>query len=188
MGLLSLYRSGKLKVWPDVFNRALDDKAAPDLGDVVGGGEPIYSDPDQFFARTYMTRSVENLIGEVADALESREGGSIFLLTSLYGGGKTHTMITLYHAFTKPEALKKVNERLAARTATIRPLVVVIDGSRRELAPTPKDPCSVGGFKIKTLWGMLAHRLGAYAKVMHLDGLDAPPPFTDVLMSVLKEP
>ncbi|MEM3390591.1 MAG: DUF499 domain-containing protein, partial [Thermoproteota archaeon] len=97
-------------------------------------------------------------------------------------------MITLYHAFTKPEALKKVNERLAARTATIRPLVVVIDGSRRELAPTPKDPCSVGGFKIKTLWGMLAHRLGAYAKVMHLDGLDAPPPFTDVLMSVLKEP
>ncbi|MEM3793351.1 MAG: DUF499 domain-containing protein [Candidatus Bathyarchaeia archaeon] len=188
MGLLSLYRSGKLKVWPDVFNRMLDDKAAPDLGDVVGGGEPIYSDPDQFFARTYMTRSVENLIGEVADALESREGGSIFLLTSLYGGGKTHTMITLYHAFTKPEALKKVNERLAARTATIRPLVVVIDGSRRELAPTPKDPCSVGGFTIKTLWGMLAHRLGAYAKVMHLDGLDAPPPFTDVLMSVLKEP
>ncbi|MEO0242701.1 MAG: DUF499 domain-containing protein [candidate division WOR-3 bacterium] len=188
MGLFSLYRSGKLKVWPDVFNRALDDKAAPDLSDVIGGGEPIYSDPDQFFARTYMTKSMENLIVEVADALESREGGSIFLLTSLYGGGKTHAMITLYHAFTKPEALKKVNERLAARVATIRPLVVVIDGSRREMAPTPKDPYIVGGFMIKTLWGMLAHRLGAYAKVMHLDELGAHPPLTDALMSILKEP
>ncbi|MEM4488724.1 MAG: DUF499 domain-containing protein [Desulfurococcaceae archaeon] len=188
MGLLSLYESGKLKVWPDVFNRALDDKAAPDLGDVVGGGEPIYSDPDQFFARTYMTKSMENLISEVAGALESKEGGAIFLLTSLYGGGKTHAMITLYHAFTKPEALKKVNERLAARVTAIRPLVVVTDGSRRELAPTPKDPHVVGNLTIKTLWGMLAYRLGTYAKVMHLDELGAHPPLTDVLMSVLKEP
>lgn len=188
MGLLSLYKSGKLKVWQDVFNRALDDKAAPDLGDVVGGGEPLYSDPDQFFARTYMTKSMENLMSEVADALENREGGTIFLLTSLYGGGKTHAMITLYHAFTKPEALKKVNERLAARAAAVKPLVVVIDGSRRELAPTPKDPYVASGFTIKTLWGILAYRLGAYAKVMHLDGLDAHPPFADTLISILKEP
>ncbi|MEM3975068.1 MAG: hypothetical protein QW320_11925, partial [Ignisphaera sp.] len=151
MGIVSLYGSGRLKVWQDVFNRALDDKAAPDLGDVVEGREPLYSNPDEFFARTYMTRSLENLIREVADALENREGGSIFLLTSLYGGGKTHAMIALYHAFTRPESLMKIDDRLAARVASVKPLVVAIDGTRKSLAPTPREPYSAGGFTIRTL-------------------------------------
>ncbi|MEM3943961.1 MAG: DUF499 domain-containing protein [Thermofilaceae archaeon] len=188
MGIVSLYRSGRLKVWQDVFNRALDDKAAPDLGDVVEGREPLYSNPDEFFARTYMTRSLENLIREVADALENREGGSIFLLTSLYGGGKTHAMIALYHAFTRPESLMKIDDRLAARVASVKPLVVAIDGTRKSLAPTPREPYSAGGFTIRTLWGMLAYRLGAYAWVMDLDRPEAHPPFVDTLIEILKEP
>ncbi|MEM0050225.1 MAG: DUF499 domain-containing protein [Candidatus Methanomethylicia archaeon] len=188
MGILSLYRSGRLKIWSDVFDKTLDDKAAPDLGDVVDGGEPLYANPDEFFARTYMTKFMEELINDVADTLENKMGGAIFLLTSLYGGGKTHTLITLYHAFTKPEALVKVNERLAARVATIKPLIIIIDGTRSKFAPTPKAPHVEGGFTIKTLWGMLAYRLGVYAKVMQLDSPDAHPPTVDILINILKEP
>ena len=188
MGIVSLYRNGKLKVWPDLLDRSYDDKAAPDLGEVVGGaGDPLYSDPAQFFARTYLTRQMEDLIGEVADTLKNRAGGLVFILTSLYGGGKTHTLITLHHAFSKPEALAKVNEGLAARVAEVKPLIVVIDGTRSSTAPNPREPCSIGGFTIKTIWGMLAYRLGAYARVMHVDDESSPPPSVDSLLSMLRE-
>ena len=189
MGVKSLIEKGSIKVWKDVFDSRFDDKAAPDFGDVVRGEEKFfYSDPEQFFKRTYLTESMKNLIEDVAETLKAGKGGAIFLLTSLFGGGKTHTQICLYHAFNFPEKLMEVDRTLAAKVAEAgTPLIVAIDGSRSDLAPTPSTPFKTEGFTIRTIWGMLAYRLGAYAKVKHIDSPDSPAPQVDLIREMLSE-
>ena len=189
MGIINLVKKGLIEIWDDVFEARLDDKAAPDLGDIVRGEEePIYSDPEEFFKRTYLTKSMEELLEETAEIMKNGKGGAIFLLTALFGGGKTHTLISLYHAYTSPEKLKAINEKLSAKIAEIgKPLIVVMDGSRAGLVPHPDEPYEAEGFTIKTIWGMLAYRLGAYAKIKHLDSEEKPVPDVDLLKTILSE-
>jgi predicted AAA+ superfamily ATPase len=189
MGILNLIKNGLIEVWSDVYDARLDDKAAPDLGDLLKGEEePIYSNPKEFFNRTYLTKSMEDLIEDIAETLKNGKGGSIYLLTSLFGGGKTHTQIALYHAFSNPDTLKEINEQLAAKIAEAgKPTIIVMDGSRADLIPHPKEPYKAEGFTIKTIWGMLAYKLGAYSKVKHLDSEKAPAPDVTLLKSILSE-
>jgi len=200
MGLIDLVRKGVIEIWEDVYDARLDDKAAPDLGDIVKGKEePIYSNPEEFFRRTYMTSSMRDLIEDVSETLAKAKGGTIFLLTSLFGGGKTHTQIALYHAFNSPEKLKaleleadspeklKALELVAKIAEAGKPIIVVMDGSRADLVPHPKEPFKAEGFTIKTIWGMLAYRLGAYAKIKHLDSEKAPAPDVSLLRNLLSE-
>jgi len=189
MGILNLIKNGKLQVWEDIYDVKLDDKAAPDLGDLLEGKEEsIYANPKEFFARTYLTKSIENLIEDIAETLKNGKGGSIYLLTSLFGGGKTHTQIALYHAFNNPETLEGINNELAAKIAEAgKPRIIVMDGTRADLIPNPKEPYKAEGFTIKTIWGMLAYRLGAYARVKHLDTEKDPVPDVKLLKSILSE-
>ena len=186
MGIVSLYRSGRLEVWPDVMKAYMDDRAAPDLGPVVAGtAEKMYVDPEEFFARTHFTGAMEGLIEDVADTLSGKGGNSVFLLMSFFGGGKTHTMVALYHAFRNPNRLP---ERLKAKVAAAgRPLIIVLDGNRREYLPTPSQPHVEGGFTIKTAWGMLAYRLGAYALVRDLDSENGECPDVSRLEEALRQ-
>lgn len=189
MGLIDLVRKGVVEIWEDVYDARLDDKAAPDLGDIVKGKEdPIYSNPEEFFSRTYMTSSMRELLEEVSETLASDKGGRIFLLTSLFGGGKTHTQIALYHAFNSPEKIKALDESIANKIARIgKPIIVVMDGTRADLVPHPKEPFKAEGFAIKTIWGMLAYRLGAYSKLKHRDSEKAPAPESNLLKDLLSE-
>ena len=72
---------------------------AADLGLVRDGKAPsVYQDPSEFFRNTYPTEGLRTTITEVFSRLAGKEEGSpvIKLETSL-GGGKTHSLISLYH-------------------------------------------------------------------------------------------
>ncbi|MCS7103688.1 MAG: DUF499 domain-containing protein, partial [Candidatus Korarchaeum sp.] len=189
MGILDHIERGLMEVWDDLYDARLDDKAAPDLGDLLKGEEdPVYANPKEFFARTYITKSMEELIEDIAENLKNGKSGAIYLLTSFFGGGKTHTQIALYHAFSSPSTLNDVNSRLAVRvTESGRPTVIVMDGSRADLVPHPKEPYKTRDFTIKTIWGMLAYKLGAYGKIKHLDSEKDPAPDVTLLKSILAE-
>ena len=74
------------------------DVFAADLWQVTNGKAPLdYQDADLFFQKTYLTKGLKNII-EVAKArLEGRSGDSVIQLQTPFGGGKTHTLIALYH-------------------------------------------------------------------------------------------
>jgi len=74
------------------------DVFAADLWQVANGKAPLdYQDTDLFFQKTYLTKGLKNII-EVAKArLEGRSGDSVIQLQTPFGGGKTHTLIALYH-------------------------------------------------------------------------------------------
>ena len=84
MGLKALIKSGKLEVWKDVYDPRIDDKTAPNLSDVYLGNDKdsIYSNPDEFFKRTYRSDSMEELLIEANETLRGGKGNRIFLLTS----------------------------------------------------------------------------------------------------------
>jgi predicted AAA+ superfamily ATPase len=189
MGIKELLNRRVLELWDDVNDVRFDDKAAPDLGDVIGGrSERFYSDAGEFFRRTYVTVSMRDLLGDIVKALNNEKGGSVFLLTSLFGGGKTHTQIFLYHAFNSPDKLSILSDDLSSLVASAgKPLIVVMDGSRASLVPNPKEPYEVEGFTIRTIWGMLAYRLGVYGRVRDLDNENSPVPSVDLIRSMFSD-
>ena len=66
---------------------------------------PVYEDPEKFFALTYPTHALRELVKDVAARLAGQSDKAVRQLELTYGGGKTHTLITLYHLFRDPAVL-----------------------------------------------------------------------------------
>lgn len=70
------------------------------LEQVVAGTAPEdYRKPDLFFARTCWTRALTEHVGMVLRRLagETQNTSPVMTLITQFGGGKTHTLTTLYH-------------------------------------------------------------------------------------------
>jgi len=74
------------------------DVFAADLWQVAMGKAPLdYQDKDIFFRKTYSTKGLKNILEIAKNRLEGKSGDSIIQLQTPFGGGKTHTLIALYH-------------------------------------------------------------------------------------------
>ena len=73
---------------------------AADLWQVhLGEGTDEYRDPVEFFRRTYLTESLKGLLVGAIHRLAGRGGDPVVQLQTNFGGGKTHSMLALYHLF-----------------------------------------------------------------------------------------
>jgi len=74
------------------------DVYAADLWQVASGKASIdYQDPDLFFRKTHTTKGLDNILNVARSRLEGKSGDSVIQLQTPFGGGKTHTLIALYH-------------------------------------------------------------------------------------------
>jgi hypothetical protein len=152
------------KVREDVFNPSLDDQMAPELSDVIVGDAPrIYLDPKEFFSVTYITDSMRILVNEITNALSQGKGTTITIY-SLFGGGKTHTLLLLYHAFNNPKIAKEFGLNVLDDVK-----VIGIGGKDGRTAPSPVNTLKEGNVEIKTLWGYIANKLGKYDIIKKFD-------------------
>ncbi|MBI2863770.1 MAG: ATP-binding protein [Chloroflexi bacterium] len=79
---------------------------AADLHDVVMGiARAVYQKPEQFFALTYPTLNLRELAKDVMLRLLGQNDRAVRQLELTYGGGKTHSLITLYHLVNDPASL-----------------------------------------------------------------------------------
>ncbi|MFW6456710.1 MAG: DUF499 domain-containing protein [Planctomycetota bacterium] len=79
---------------------------AADLHDVaMGEGRPVYQDPEEFFSLTYPTFNLRELAKDVILRLAGENDRAVRQLQLTYGGGKTHSLIALYHLVNNPDAL-----------------------------------------------------------------------------------
>src|SRR5262245_31406054 len=83
---------------------------AADLYEVAmrSGKRRMYEDPAEFFALTYPTFNLRRLARDVVLRLAGRSDKAVRQLELTYGGGKTHTLITLYHLVNDPARLPDV--------------------------------------------------------------------------------
>lgn len=188
---------------------------AVDLGDVVKGIAPQFvQDPVAFFERTHFTESMKkliiktfmNLLGLRSVDVGNRRyevSSNLILLPSDLGGGKTHSLILLYHIFKLINESNDPNDVVAkieildkdlanfvlenwGRIKEISPKVVVIDCKYSDFAPSPVKPIEIGGRKVKTLWGYLGYELGKYELIKDADEREVAP-YADVVFRILNE-
>jgi predicted AAA+ superfamily ATPase len=177
--LIEAAQAGNLKPWrevvtphPDVASgRFQQAEFAADLQQVhLGEGSDEYLKPAEFFRRTYLTESLKHLLVGAAQRLSGEGGDPVVQLQTNFGGGKTHSMLALYHLFSgeKPSALPGVDTLLAeAGISALPPSVrrVVLVGNRI----SPGNPATKpDGTVVRTLWGELAWQLGgkkAFARI-----------------------
>lgn len=135
---------------------------AADLAKVHSGSAPVeYRDPRQFFSRTYLTDGLSALLIGAAKRLSGSGGDPVVELQTNFGGGKTHSMLALYH-MAGPTAVQDLSglDRLLDEHGLSVPQAV----NRAVLVGTSRGPQDVlnaeGGRKIRTTWGELAWQLG----------------------------
>lgn len=135
---------------------------AADLAKVHSGSAPSeYRDPRQFFSRTYLTEGLSTLLIGAAKRLSGSGGDPVVELQTNFGGGKTHSMLALYHMAgpTPVQDLSGLDQLLEKNGLTV-PKVV----RRAVLVGTSRGPQDVliaeEDRKIRTTWGELAWQLG----------------------------
>lgn len=153
---------------------------AADLAKVHEGTAPKeYSDPELFFERTFITEGMALLLRGVIDRMSGRGGDPVVQLQTAFGGGKTHTMLAVYHLANHSipaSRLAGISALLDAASVNELPKarIVVLDGTRF----SPSQPKRDGESVRRTLWGELAWQLGgaeAFAKVADSDANGTAP-------------
>lgn len=115
--------AGGLKPWREVVNphrdvasgRYQQAEFAADLWQVrLNEGSDEYRKPVEFYRRTFLTESLKQLLIGAVRRLTGTGGDPVVQLQTNFGGGKTHSMLVLYHLFsgTTPRELLGVEEIL----------------------------------------------------------------------------
>lgn len=172
---VSLDPGSGLRPWREVI-RPHDDVArgaftasefAADLHLVHTGQatSPEYGDPVEFFTRTYLTEGLRDLLSRALRRVNGEAGASpVVNLQTNFGGGKTHSMLALYHLFSGTPAKDFPQELQELIAANGNPDLGALDVKRVALvgtylkagSPIIKDD----GTEVRTLWGELAWQLG----------------------------
>jgi predicted AAA+ superfamily ATPase len=101
------------------------DEFAIALEQVVAGTAPEdYRNPAQFFKRSCFTRALREHSGMVLRRLSGRTENTapVMTLITQFGGGKTHTLTTLYHLARNGTRRRKAHYRVRAKRGGSRNL------------------------------------------------------------------
>lgn len=170
------HHSAGLPCWRDVIQphpdvaegRYKNAEFAADLAQVARGeGAPEYRDPEEFFARTYITAGLQGLLVEAMQRVAQKGGEPVIQLKTAFGGGKTHSMLALYHLMrgkaplAKIPAIRPILEQ-AAIAEVPQTHVAVLVGTALDPSKSKRPP-ALPGITVNTLWGELAFQLALSA-------------------------
>ena len=160
---------------PDVASgRYQQAEFAADLWQVYQGeGSDEYKHPTEFFRRTFITEGLRRLLDSALKRLAGVGGDPVVELQTNFGGGKSHTELSLWHAFsgTPASEMPGVEELVKQAGVPIASGVkrAVLVGNKISPGQPHKKP---DGTVVRTLWGELAWQLGGkegYAMLKEAD-------------------
>lgn len=169
--------TGALRPWvevalphPDVMaNRFKEAEFAADLFAVdSGNASEGYATPMAFFGITFLTEGLQRVLVAALQRMGGVGGDPVIGLQTAFGGGKTHTMLAIYHLAKHlydggdPRELPGMEAIVARAGLSVmpRPQVTVFVGSARgtDVSLTLRE-----GPKVYTLWGYMAWRIAGEA-------------------------
>lgn len=157
-----------------ISGRYVQAEFAADLHNVhhgIGGAE--YTDPAEFYRRTFITDGIRELLAGGLERLSGMGGDPVVELQTNFGGGKTHAMLALYHLFggtatTDLAGLEPILKAVGVERAPKARRAVLV-GTHLSVGQVADKP---DGTKVHTLWGELAWQLAGaegYALVAESD-------------------
>jgi conserved hypothetical protein len=164
---------------------------AADISMVAAGeAPPEYQDAEQFFARTFITEGMRLLLISVAQRLAGQGGDPVIQLQTAFGGGKTHTMLAVFHLASRrveTDKLAGIPPLLdAAGIATLpQARIAVLDGINLSAAQGKVHEAITA----RTLWGELAWQLMGEAgyQLVAADDAAGTAPAKDTLIALLQQ-
>lgn len=175
-GVMDKSPSRGLSGWRDVIEphpdvaqgRYRNAEFAADLAQVARGeGSYEYRDPVEFFSRTYVTEGMEGLLRQTLLRVSGKGGEPVIQLKTAFGGGKTHSMLALYHMMRgqvsadKLQGVKPILDQAGLSTLPKANVAVLVGTA---LDPTrSKRPPNMPGITINTFWGEMAAQLAESA-------------------------
>ncbi|MDR1379587.1 MAG: DUF499 domain-containing protein [Synergistaceae bacterium] len=171
-GILKTTPVSGLPCWRDVIEphpdvaqgRYKNAEFAADLAQVARGeGSFEYRDPVEFFARTYVTEGMTGLLEQSLRRVCGKDGEPVIQLKTAFGGGKTHSMLALYHMIRGRVSIEKIpNVKHVLQRAEVSVLpkanVAVLVGTALDPSKA-KRPQNMPGITINTIWGEMAAQL-----------------------------
>lgn len=159
---------------PDVAQgRYKNAEFAADLAQVARGeGAYEYRDPVEFFSRTYVTEGMKGLLVQALRRVGGMDGEPVIQLKTAFGGGKTHSMLALYHMLrgrAPSKRIPNIKAVLDAAEISTPPIcrVAVLVGTALDPSKA-KRPADMPGITVNTLWGEMAYQLAKDAGVPKL--------------------
>lgn len=157
-----------------IHGRYQQAEFAADLDQVrQGKGSSEYTDPAEFFRRTYITGGLKDLLRIALLRLNGQPADPVIELQTNFGGGKTHSMLALYHLCSGTPlnlltGLEEVCAEVGIKSVPKANTAVLVGTAFSAAEPTTK----ADGTVVNTLWGELAYQLGGpagYAIVANSD-------------------
>jgi len=149
----------------DIQKGILDESVfAANLAEVASGkGREVYTEPETFFSKTYFTAGLKNLARRIIKGLNGKEvtDNRVISLQTGFGGGKTHSLISLFHLarmgknIEKSAALSEILGQLEKPTFAKANVAVFTNNTN-----DPVQGREIDGRRLATLWGELAWQLG----------------------------
>ncbi len=135
-----------------------------------------YQEPIEFFRRTYLTDGLKELLRRAVDRVSgSQSANPVINLQTTFGGGKTHSMLAVWHLFSGRslhEFPQSVQNLLAGEHANVLGSTVYKAALVGNEIPPSTPSRKLDGTVVHTLWGELAWQLGGaegYAIVADAD-------------------
>ncbi len=173
---------------------------AADLYEVMmqNGKRPIYEKPEEFFALTYPTHNLRNLVREVVLRLAGKNDKAVRQLELTYGGGKTHTLITMRHLVDDPDSLpdlpavREFTETIGDTPPKTRVAALCFDKLDVETGCDVRSPDGAVR-RLKQPWSLLAYQIAGDdgLKLLHAEGKAEErntPPAENTLADLLSLP
>jgi len=161
---------GGLKPWREIVTPHRDVASgkyqqaefAADLWQVyLGEAVAEYQHPTEFFHRTFITEGLHKLLSNAVRRLTGQGGDPVIELQTNFGGGKTHSMLALYHMFsgtpaTELPGLENVLKDTQGEVPSNVNRAVIVGTKISPGNPSTKEDGTV----VRTIWGEIAWQLG----------------------------
>ena len=150
-------------------------------------GSDEYRDPIEFYKRTFLTDGLKQLLTGALKRIAGKGSDPVIELQTNFGGGKTHSMLALYHLFSGGDAGRLFGMEPLLKEAGVSKIPAVkravFVGSYLSPVQTYKKQDKV---VVRTMWGELAYQLGCYDLVEDADKKGVSPG-AEVFQAVLKK-
>jgi hypothetical protein len=162
-----------------VYGKLDMSKFAVELHSVLDGtADKTYTDPNLFLENTFLTSNTKLILKDALVRIGRGQGQPVYIIDTEFGGGKTHTLILLYHLFKNPELAKKYIRQYGLDQEygileSPKANVVTIDCRR---------------LRKNTLWGEIADSLNKYNEIRGFDENRQQIKNIEILKSFFNEP